>query len=1071
MRSRRRSGRQVVDRTIVDRDLIQIQADHLTIQPGVVVRSNYLEQVKRIAPPELLERDAELVDLAAFCCEPGKGPYAWWRGPHWAGKSALMSWFVLNPPPSVHVVSFFVTARFPSQSDRLAFTNALLEQLLDLLGRSMPPYLTSTTREPFLIKTLMEAAEACQERGKRLILLVDGLDEDCGVTTGPDAYSIAALLPQEPRDGLRVIVTGRRSPSIPDDVPDDHPLRHPAIARRLEPSPHAKVVRIDMQRELKRLLRGTAAERDLLGLITAAGGGLSARDIAELLSLPEYDVNAILSSVTGRTFDARPSPWRPSVSPNVYILGHNELQVASARSLGAPELEQYRQRLHDWADSYRLRGWPAETSEYLLRDYSRLLREIGDISRLVACATDWARHGRMLEVTSSDSAAVDEITITQDILSQRESNLAPLARLAVHRARIAEQNAEIPPRLPAVWAYLGEPGRAEAVARAISDPKERADAMVLVVRAVADNGDLDRAHGMARQAEDIARSIPDDSERERIFAGLSHALAVNEPGSSRRNRPAAPAEWDFLARVSALVSAAKVVSDKGDLDRARTLVKRAERPAKAIDSAYWRAMALSQVARAAAAVRDLDNARAFARCAEETAATIANDLWRKNVRIEVARTVEYFDDSEKPKASPRQAAETARLSTLSSKKRAENLAMLAWVAAYADDEECARILAEHAEEAVRAATNEGWRAHVSTKLAKTLAEIGDVDRAYAAARKAPVANNQASYAIASALAEVAWAAVRTDDVDRARALISEAEEASRAIGSSYDRARALADVARAAVRVGEVDRARALTREAEEAAQNIKGYGQAEVLARVAKAAADVGDRDWAQELDDQGERRALAIRRTDVLIALCEAAADAGDVRRARDLARRVAETPSGITEDTARHAARAMAGAREWEMAEAMVATIDNPAIRAAAVVDLAQAATGPGDSGRFLALCERAEKEVNDIPAAYGAYQPALSLGQLASAAAHAGQRERASRLVRRGESLIRSLNEGDARAKAFIALVPGAEPHDARSLIANALVTGHWRWSLDVLGQIDKSAIVALADEYQQAYSTR
>ena len=69
---------------------------------------------------------------------------------------------------------------------------------------------------------LAQTAEQCQ----RLVLVVDGLDEDGGVTTGPDAYSIAALLPTRgPPDGLRVIVAGRPDPPVPADVPDNHPLR------------------------------------------------------------------------------------------------------------------------------------------------------------------------------------------------------------------------------------------------------------------------------------------------------------------------------------------------------------------------------------------------------------------------------------------------------------------------------------------------------------------------------------------------------------------------------------------------------------------------------------------------------------------------------------------------------------------------------------------------------------------------------------------------------------------------------------------------------------------------------
>ena len=241
-----------------------------------------------------------------------------------------MSWFVLHPPPDVRVVSFFITARFPGQDTRSDFTNAVIEQLAEVLGEPVPAYLTDTTREAYLLRLLSRAAGA----GQRLVLVVDGLDEDRGVTAGPDAHSIAALLPARPPAGLRVIVAGRPDPPVPADVDDDHPLRDPDIVRALSGSPRATVVKADMKRELTRLLRGDPAEQDLLGLVTAAGGGLSTADLAELTGQAEYDVQENLRAVAGRTFTGRASVWQAGVAPPVYVLGHEDLQVAAMAALG-----------------------------------------------------------------------------------------------------------------------------------------------------------------------------------------------------------------------------------------------------------------------------------------------------------------------------------------------------------------------------------------------------------------------------------------------------------------------------------------------------------------------------------------------------------------------------------------------------------------------------------------------------------------------------------------------------------------------------------------------------------------
>src|SRR5664279_6163750 len=163
--------------------------------PKSAVRSAYRKQVERIAPPELVGREAELQELVAYCTEPNRGPYVWWRAPAWAGKSALMSTFVLHPPAGVRVVAFFITARLGAQDTREAFTQVVLEQLAELLGQDLPPSLTAATRDAHLLGMVEQAGEACAARGERLILVVDGLDEDRGVTTGQDAHSIAALLP------------------------------------------------------------------------------------------------------------------------------------------------------------------------------------------------------------------------------------------------------------------------------------------------------------------------------------------------------------------------------------------------------------------------------------------------------------------------------------------------------------------------------------------------------------------------------------------------------------------------------------------------------------------------------------------------------------------------------------------------------------------------------------------------------------------------------------------------------------------------------------------------------------
>ncbi len=166
-------GRRAKLRTLLG--LPDVLPDVVPPSVGERVRTAYQAQVRDIAPDQLLDRDAELDELVGFCA--GDQPYAWWQAGPWAGKSALMSWFVLHPPAGVDVVSFFVTARLAGQSDSDACTHALIEQLAALVGESPAGLLTAGARRGTMLRLLEDAASRAREAGRRLLLVIDGLDE------------------------------------------------------------------------------------------------------------------------------------------------------------------------------------------------------------------------------------------------------------------------------------------------------------------------------------------------------------------------------------------------------------------------------------------------------------------------------------------------------------------------------------------------------------------------------------------------------------------------------------------------------------------------------------------------------------------------------------------------------------------------------------------------------------------------------------------------------------------------------------------------------------------------------
>ena len=332
-------------------------AGHVSVfqwMPQPAARSAYLRQVERIAPPDppgLLDRDAELAELVRFCLDPDGPSYAWWRAGPWAGKSALLSTFVLHPPPEmaeqVRFVSFFITARLAAQDTRQAFTEVVLEQLAALLGQSLPPVLPAT-REAYLLDLMCQSAIACQDAGGRLVLVVDGLDEDRGVTAGPDAHSIAGLLPARSA-GRDAGDRGRPSASPGSRrraglAPATRPRHHPAAP----PVPVRAGREAAGQAGAEAAVGRQPAEQDLLGLVTAARGGLTARDLEELADIPLWEIEEILLATAGRTFRSRPSRYDVEARPDRYLLGHEELQAAATDYL-ASRLAGYRERLHSWA--------------------------------------------------------------------------------------------------------------------------------------------------------------------------------------------------------------------------------------------------------------------------------------------------------------------------------------------------------------------------------------------------------------------------------------------------------------------------------------------------------------------------------------------------------------------------------------------------------------------------------------------------------------------------------------------------------------------------------------------------
>ncbi|WP_406477953.1 caspase family protein [Streptomyces sp. NBC_01615] len=315
-------------------------------QPGKLVEiprpepeweSPYLAQIRDLAPLTLQDRQPELAELAAFC--QGNEPYVLWQGGPWTGKTALLSSFALRPPPETDVVSFFITGRLAGQSDSMAFTDALIEQLALLLDEPSlsTRTLASGARDLLRRRLLADAAQRAQSEGRRLLLMVDGLDEDRGPQTG--LPSIASLLPKNPDEGLRVLVTGRPT-LLPADVPHGHPLRSCRV-RTLAPSSAVQDTSQTALYELRAVLEGAAENRDVIGLVAASRKRLTLSDLALLTDQAPYQLETMFSGSLGRLFAVH----RDEASTPTFVFANEVLRSAAMQQIGPNLMFTYAEML------------------------------------------------------------------------------------------------------------------------------------------------------------------------------------------------------------------------------------------------------------------------------------------------------------------------------------------------------------------------------------------------------------------------------------------------------------------------------------------------------------------------------------------------------------------------------------------------------------------------------------------------------------------------------------------------------------------------------------------------------
>ncbi|GAA2629814.1 hypothetical protein GCM10010425_30590 [Streptomyces spororaveus] len=529
--------------------------------PEFVLPGPHAELVRQTfpVPGGLQDRQVDLGVLAGFVTDrsPGARSYLYVKAAYYAGKTALMSWFVQNEqdrPADVDVVGYFVATLIGNNRADL-FLEAMVGQLAAVAGRKKVSATAGQPTRELFHELCRAAAEAAEGRGRMLLMVVDGLDEDEDARLG--GRSIAGYLPPRPPANLRIVVTGRSNRPVPDDVPAGHPLLEPANVHVLPAWELAEPTREEATRELLGLLRDRPIGTGIVGLITAARGGLSAKDLAQLLGVLPLDINERLSSLKGRSlaFD-----HTTSAADRTYVLGHDVLREAAVDQLG--DLTGYEELLHAWADGYRDRGWRADTPPYLLHHYTtRMLRptEDADAARLTAFALDPRRQQRLLAHTARDIALADLDRAAQSTGGHDPADLEVLAAVAASRDLINLGARPVPHSIMRGFARLGDIGRTRGLALASRYPVGKASALADVARTLAGFGHP-RAPEVAREAEQWVRTAlreaeptgPPNGEAECAGETALALIASDQAGAARALLGAAGCgPWEFIAAAQA----------------------------------------------------------------------------------------------------------------------------------------------------------------------------------------------------------------------------------------------------------------------------------------------------------------------------------------------------------------------------------------------------------------------------------------------------------------------------------------------------------------------------------------
>ncbi|WP_152918101.1 ATP-binding protein, partial [Ardenticatena maritima] len=791
-------------------------------------------------------RTAELADLSRWLEDETARPYLLITAPAGRGKSALLTrWAAaLQQRPDVAVAFAPISIRFNTNLYGVTFA-ILATQLAQIYNKPAP----QKDETPEMWRAFVtEILRQPPPDGKRLVLVVDGLDEAADWTPGAD------LFPTQPAERVRVVVSARLTATrhTPDKWLDTLNWRDRAQARTLEGLDQKGIAEalasmgfpldelgrnVDIVEELARLTegdpllvrlyvddlwkRGEDAARlqpeDLQTLEPGYKGyfdrwwedqrklwgeqaPLKERDVREVLTLLACALGPLtqddLLALADKSADLDPWTLGEALRPIArFVVGDRK----QGYTLSHPKLGEYfrEEVLHQEAKQvqHRFAAWAQETLATLVKGETPA--EAVSPYLLHYASVHFQQIGDLESLSQLiETPAWYRASRTYD--PSRHLFAADVERaLTMAEERVPTGAVDTLPQVVA-WSLLYATVRTLAT----NVPLEALEAMVLL-------GEHERALRYAALITDPEQQA--DAYRRMALTLLTHDVpnATARARQILQNALAAAEKIErYRDRAHALATIAQAFVQLGDTNHALAVAEKIEDDDK-------RAHALANIAQVLAQAGDTNHALAVAE-------KIERYRYRAHALANIAHAFAQL-------GATNHARQTLQIALAVAEKieddytRAHALANIAQVLAQAGDINDALAVAEKIED-------DYTRAHALANIAQVLAQAGDTNHALAAAEKI-----EFDFFRAHALANIAQVLAQAGDTNHALAVAEKIED-------DYTRAHALTNIAQVLAQAGDTNHALAV-------AEKIERYrDRAQALANIAQAFVQLGDTNHARQ-------------------------------------------------------------------------------------------------------------------------------------------------------------------------------------------------------------------------------